>query len=431
MELQKDILIVSAFGRGQWLTQRLQQMGWKVALVDVSGRLGRWAPEDWEGPFGFFDSPQLQTSQRARLLEDEETLNCSRGFTLWLKEGPLELKSALTQYLVQKHGVPELVKNHLMEKVMEFQPDHASQLSQIRKMTFAESWLAQLAHQWSSSRFRDHTEALKHGTPLPLFSPFVIRRPSRVGYEKSLQFCADRGAHVLAQASVEDMEIDRKSIHAMEVRSATSGVMKSKHFVWLLTSEETYFMNEKLGSLLFPQGALKPLWVWSRFRMSIEGPQPVPVLPDHWTLIDDLHLPWTHENMVIGVRTPYPSQFDCWMRLPVQKRFQREYLDTIKDRLIDNLKRRLPDVQVRVEEMPQEYLYSEEELGPSRFPVYSPETIDRLRPAKLNRFWLSQAETMERLDWLAQLQAHQELAEKLDEQLKLEKGDTSDRTLHP
>ena len=69
MILQSDVTIVSAYGRGNWLAAELSNLNHRVSLVDVSKGLGRWAPEDWEGPFGFFQSEHLLPSQVESLIE--------------------------------------------------------------------------------------------------------------------------------------------------------------------------------------------------------------------------------------------------------------------------------------------------------------------------------------------------------------------------
>ena len=67
MSQTPDVVIVSAYGRGHWLAEELVKQKWTVSLFDVTGALGDWEPEDWEGPWGFFDTSDLLPTQRARL----------------------------------------------------------------------------------------------------------------------------------------------------------------------------------------------------------------------------------------------------------------------------------------------------------------------------------------------------------------------------
>ena len=86
-----DVIIVSIFGRGDWLASEMSRAGFQVQLVDVSPSMGRWAPEDWEGPFGFFHSADLNETQVAQLFEGESVVKIPSGFCLWTDEGPLNL----------------------------------------------------------------------------------------------------------------------------------------------------------------------------------------------------------------------------------------------------------------------------------------------------------------------------------------------------
>src|SRR4051794_13320435 len=104
MEANRDVAIVSAFGRGNWLAAELADLGLKVSLVDVSEALGRWTPEDWEGPFGLLKAEFLKTSQLERLNEEDYFDSVDEGFVVWLKDGPLDLKGPLTAYQMERRG---------------------------------------------------------------------------------------------------------------------------------------------------------------------------------------------------------------------------------------------------------------------------------------------------------------------------------------
>ena len=105
MKSSYDVAVVSAFGRGHWLAAELADAGRSVALIDVSAKMGRWAPEDWEGPFGFFRTEKLKASQVERLIEDDYHDTVDEGFVVWLKDGPIDIKGPLSSFWLQKKGI--------------------------------------------------------------------------------------------------------------------------------------------------------------------------------------------------------------------------------------------------------------------------------------------------------------------------------------
>ena len=83
MNNKYDVTIVSAFGRGHWLAAELADNHFSVLLLDISESLGRWAPEDWEGPFGLLQNKSLTSSQNERLVEEDYHDNIPEGVVLW------------------------------------------------------------------------------------------------------------------------------------------------------------------------------------------------------------------------------------------------------------------------------------------------------------------------------------------------------------
>ncbi len=111
-----DAVIVSAYGRGNWLASELASRGWQVTLVDVTESLGPWAPEDAEGPFGLVEASDLLPSQKTRLLEEGEMLTADSGFTIWLKEGPIECRSELSSHNLANYEFPKSVESYLRKQ---------------------------------------------------------------------------------------------------------------------------------------------------------------------------------------------------------------------------------------------------------------------------------------------------------------------------
>ena len=432
MDPKTDIVIVSAFGRGHWISQELLRQGYKVGLVDVSGRLGRWAPEDWEGPFPFFETSQLYPSQLARLVEDEETISLDRGFCLWLNEGPLELKSPLTTFLLRQRQVPSDVEDYLLKVPSESTEQIEGRKNKLRSLGFNKNWLAHFAHQWSSTVYQPNHLGLEQGNALALFTPASIRRPSRFSFEKSLQELKRRGGDLILGSELKDISVSGRQITAVEVGSdLTGGVISGHMYLWMLTSQETEYVSKSMSQLLFPKGAVDPMWVWLRFRLEFKSGNEKHAIPDHFVIVEHLDLPWTRDNVLTCVKAPNPSQLDVWIRVPRKQRFQRQDMEEMSAEIIRKLRTRMPASDPQLLEMPQEYHYNYDELGPSRHVVFDRVLHNSEDTHKLSNLMINSPETWDRLDWNSQLESQKKVYEEVCKQIRQREGATNDSEIHP
>lgn len=246
-----DVVLVSVFGRGNWLAAELKNEGFSVTLIDLSGSMGRWAPEDWEGPFGLFRSESLRPSQFSRLIEEDYQDAMDRGFAVWLKQGPLELTGPLTGFMLDRLDVSDELRHYLMD----FDSANESAKSQWRQMfqdrPFQSTWLAQLAHNLASPVFISSAQSVTRGRPLPLFSPLFVRRVTRRGREKSLDWLESIGVTVHRDAEAVDLNIQGRLMQGVEIQGKHSGFVGGENFVWMLTGEETAHCHSNLTAQLF------------------------------------------------------------------------------------------------------------------------------------------------------------------------------------
>ena len=171
MELKSEVCIVSIFGRGHWLAAELGKKGIPVSLLDVSAQMGHWAPEDWEGPFGFFKTESFTETQMERLFEDESTQMLDQGLSIWLKSGPLEMKGPVALHRLAQLGISEKVIQYVQGQVI---------LEQISNLDFKNSWLAHLAHGFSSNVSTLLPETYSEGRRQNLFASYFHRPATRV-----------------------------------------------------------------------------------------------------------------------------------------------------------------------------------------------------------------------------------------------------------
>ena len=117
MDPQTNVVLISAFNRCNWLAAEMKTLGVNVHLVDLTDSLGRWAPEDWEGPLGYFQTDELLQSQKACLDEEDYSEVVDEGFSLWLKSGPFDLRGSHSPYLLERFGISKDIQEYILRKV--------------------------------------------------------------------------------------------------------------------------------------------------------------------------------------------------------------------------------------------------------------------------------------------------------------------------
>jgi len=179
--------------------------------------------------------------------------------------------------------------------------------------------------------------------------------------------------------------------------------------VWFLSSEESYYLSEKIGQYFFPKGALEPEWSWIRYRVGLDDCTERKSLPLHLLIIEDIDSPWTHQNMLVLQRTALPDQFDVWMRIPTVQRFNKEYLTTRSRAMTDLLVERMPLSGPQILSFPQEYYYTYAQLGPSRYPVFSSEKNKRRGQSEYVNLYLDGPELWSQYSWDIYFEAHKNI----------------------
>lgn len=410
----KDITIISGYGRGHWLASELRENGYKVSLVDVSSRLGRWAPEDWEGPFGFFHTEQLKASQIERLTEEDYHEAIDEGFTLLLKDGPIEFKGALSQFWLNQKGLHGFCSDYLSSFDHIKTDERKKVAQQIMNASFSKTWLIHLAHQLAGNAYSANAESVKHSTPLPLFASYSVRRVTRRGMDKSLSWCSSKGVGVYKDAEIHDYSVDENKKHCVELKSDDwSGVLKSDNLIWCLSSEESeHILSSKVLKMIYPKSILQSSWSWVRYRVQVEQVPATKNLPMKFFMIESLQIPWTHENFLAIQQTVKMEDYDVWVKIPSQHRFRRDYLKSLGEKITSTFSERIPQSNAQVIDMPQDYQYDYQVLGPSRFPLYDYEQLHK-HISKLNKsISYSTPETWQRMDWVGRFQYDEKLLQK-------------------
>ncbi|UOF02067.1 hypothetical protein [Bdellovibrio reynosensis] len=412
MELGSPLILISAFGRGHWLAAALANEGIKTTLVDVSSKLGVWPTEDVEGPFGFFRNEKISESHLERLYSDDPFEELPNGFTLWMKDGPFECKGPLTKFKIEKANLDSQVKEHLAGAVSG--KARRALYRNIDSLEFDQSWLLHLAHQFAATTYQANAWSAQAGEALPVFSNFLTRQATRNGLEKSLEWLQTKGVDIIRPQQIMDVSFgSKKTITGLELSGQKQGLFRLEQIVWMLSSEETYFLNERLGKYFFPEGAIEPEWSWVRYRVGLKESFERDRLPAHTLVIEDMNSPWTHENLMVLQRTSLPDQFDVWMRLPTVQRFNKDYLTSRSQRMKNYLSQRMALTDPQVLSFPQEYYYTYSQLGATRFPVFSDKHGSRRGQAQYKNLHLSNPEVWPHYAWTAYFERDEMILNKL------------------
>lgn len=410
MELKTSVAIVSTFGRGNWLAVELARKGIPTALIDVTESSGNWAPEDWEGPFGYFRTDKLSPSQSERLVSDEATQELPQGFTFWLQSGPLELKGPVTQHRMNSVGISPNVSDYIAGYDNLSNQSRLLEKEKIQNLPFENSWLAHFASLWSSSTYALNPQGVQTNKPSPMMNSFFVREATRQGLDKSLQWVQKNNVQVFEKVKILDISFgDRKAVTGIEIKSEHSGLLRADYFIWMLTSEETRFLNEKLVGYFYPKAAVESEWSWVRYRAKLKACPERDHLPLQLAMIQNLDLHWCHENFCILKRNTTAEDFDAWIKIPTVQRFNRQYLREKADKLVDFFNKRIPAAQMQVSDYPQEFHYSYQQLGPSRNPIYK--KTSKLLRTQFENLIYDGPEDWDHLGWNGSFEAHQAIAQ--------------------
>jgi hypothetical protein len=413
MEAKSDVVVVSAFGQGHWLAAEVSAMGLKTTMIEASASMGRWTPEDAEGPFGLFHADYLPQSFLTRLHEEDYLDNVEEGFVVWLKEGPVDVLGPNASHFIQRYGLEEIQEYILRYESMDSKEREKAK-NHFLVSPFKKSWWAHLAHQLGSPVYQNNWKACRNGDPLSLFSNHSVRRVSRRGFEKSLDWVKSKGVRILQEADLQDMFVESKVVKGLEVKSAWSGVVTADQFIWCFSSAETARFPERFSQEFFYGKQIDPSWSWMRFRVQLKETELNRNLPKKFLIIEDVSLPWTHANLLWVQSTVTETDFDVWLKLPYSLRFQRSYIETKGEEVLQILRSKIPQSEPKILNYPQEYLYNEQILGVSRYPIYDEEALSFLKRKKWQNLYYDGPELWSSLDWCGRYKYQKQILEKIN-----------------
>lgn len=420
MELKKyDVAVVGSFYNIAWVASELSRQGWSVLYIDLHAGLGRWPMEDIEGPFGFFTSETMNPFYVEKLNNEESLVSQDSGFTVFLGSGPLEFKSSFIQYQLKQLGVaPEFINR------LESSTDNFYQASQKNKNVtdpFEKSWLEFLSRSLSSQRDVAFGDDIAGEFPMPLMNPFFTRFLSRRSLERNNQWLLRQNIDTFEQTQILDFALTAgKTIAGFETKGEINGITRFKTLIWGLSSEETYYYKPQLGKILFPKGVAEPVWTWARYSVEVVQDRETHQLPLHSVWIEDKYGPWTHENLLIWQKTTLEDRYDVWILIPNNQRFNKDYIKYYGEKIIQKWSERFETSTAKIQNYPQEYVYTYQDLGPSRWVRYLGEHRCGVESKDFGNVYFNNYEVWDQLNRETQFQSQKKLISQVVDKLKKE-----------
>lgn len=340
-----DLVLLSAYGRGNWIATQLAASGWKVSLIDVTANLGRSAWEDVEGPFGLLESEDVLANQRKSLADEGELVAVPGGFTMWLEDGPLEFRSELTNFLVRARSLATEAETYVRDAKLGLGESARRGLA---KLMYSRNWLAQFAHVFAARGHSENHVAIQNGgEPSPLFSPYSIRRLTADGHSRGLKVAQAAGVTVRNAAKIREIRVGAGGfVEGADIEfDGGSGLERGRAFLTCLSLDETILLGGGLG--LYPKGTPKPVWSWERIRFTLEAPLAIRSALPHWFVaIDDVDLAWTRANMYVVKRSPSSDALDVWVKVPTWMREESAAFAAVAGDVGASLSKRLPTAKL-------------------------------------------------------------------------------------
>ncbi len=325
----KNVMIVSAYGRGACLAHQLQNKGFETTVLDVSPLLPALPSPEREGPFGVFLPPHLSDLQKQYLCGDN-FYPVQQGLSVFTPQGPLEFQGPLSSFFTETRK-----DFHLCSSVLSGAGFSEKKKTQMIKKFESSSGLLHLAAELTNT-YIEPGASLEKKVFSPLFSDYIFR-------ESSQRYFSDL-EHSLREEGVKWSSVTSKE----EVVSLVNKKQKDYFLIWTLSGPETNCHFSDVMPLLFPKW-VAPEKIWRRFSLKWDQ-------KDFKDIIPPLLLVWPGyvkekqnikslmlENLLSLKKNPDSSFMDLWMLCPYAGRFDKQTLSACLDSALKQLNLLFPD----------------------------------------------------------------------------------------
>ena len=280
----KNVLIVSAWGRGSAMAYQLKRQGYSVMFVDMSPGLSVDSSER-EGPFGVF-MPEGLSALHKKILCGDSYFPVSKGFCSFTPQGPVESFGNL---------------KFLPKKKQDFFLD--------------------LIRQWTNSY-----TSFEHREWNLCQSEYYFRENSHAYLQEIREYLQAIGVQWLSINSSEQINI---SIQKNHVYVDVEGVKKKSILVWALGGLESQKVFPKYFDLLFPDWK-EPLYIWRRFFLQWDPGKFQTILPCLLAVLPDADESFKFQEGMMSIKKhPFSSNTDLWILCSYQQSIDKAYLSNL------------------------------------------------------------------------------------------------------
>lgn len=308
-----DVVLVSAFGRSELLALELAQRGFKVAVLDLTSSFLKRGVDlrDVEGPFPMVTpSPSFPSHMDWMVAHSSGELD--RGFSIWLKSGPVELRGPLSNYYSERDAAVSVLKEYLAKKLQSVSSKTLFG-KQYGTLPFEENWLIHLAHSLPYSEMLMHRQSGYFGDPFPLNQSSQLLRLNDTSLSDLKASAIHAGVDYLENTTMESLVLEGRELRAIQLEGQK--LLRSLFFGWSLSQEETFFLSPSVFKSLYNQE--EPTlsdWKWQRIALETNQ-EHFQAMPDSFLMIENPQWFWSGENFVLFKKVD-ASQWDLWTRVP-------------------------------------------------------------------------------------------------------------------
>ncbi len=370
----RQVVMVSAYGRGAYLALELKRIGFKVTVFDVTSLLPTLSSAEREGPFGVFLPSHLSDLEKQYLCEDNH-YPVPKGFSLFTPKGPVEFQGPLRNFFKKSRKDFECFYSAFTPSVKgDFSKKISIKNPKTLKREIKSNSILSLSAEWAKNYFSPRKADQNPLNLSPFLENYVLRESSQRYFEEVKSSLKAKGVkwieEFITSEALELTENDigqkdnkarsRKNINKKLIENGQNLIpfhlklkkryiqlkfyeeeKKADFLIWTLSGPETLKGFSKYMPLIFPKWE-KPLKIWRRFSLSWNQgafehiiPPWLWVLPDyksenvhtlsHKFLTQDL----LKQSMILRKNPVHSRLVDLWLTCPYEKRFNNSFLSEL------------------------------------------------------------------------------------------------------
>ncbi len=325
-EAKKQVLIVSLYDRGFYLSNELAEQGHNVTLLNLPYKNDQ--SDFWSNPFGFFKNEALTYNQKY-YLEGPSTSHLERGLSLWLNEGPIDFKTEFSKQILDSRGASK-------DWVEPFSKSIFSTTNNLDKFkaSKAETYNFELDYLVKNSS----VQSIQH----------EIKNTERLGVKL-----------LSAKLSKISKTEDKKS--SVLVGGETLVFDK---IICLLSSYECSLLCKELLDYVYKGRTLYPEWVWLNTKFDFEPCDPLELMPEHFVVLDDVDTIWAYKNLLFVKKDNLTNSLEVSFRWPFNERANLSYINDELMEIKEFFESKIKNIKLKVrplveEELAPFYVYDE------------------------------------------------------------------------